>query len=152
MGRSAITNRLLARGEKTWTFGSGLTAYRQAENYTDKDGIYMETQSGRFIWDGNYEFIDPGMSDGWTEYWFGANKLGGLTTATKDVAINFEIPAQRPGTAKLAVSPTGAWPGAIHELYAGDEKVWSQTADLAYGQAFHAEIPLGQTPPARFWS
>lgn len=141
-GTVCYTNRLLARGEKTWTFGSGLTAHRQAENYTDKDGIYMETQSGRFIWDGDYEFIDPGMSDGWTEYWFGANKLGGLTTATKDVAINFEIPAQRPGPAKLAVSPTGAWLGAALELYAGDEKVWNQTADLAYGQAFHAEIPL----------
>ena len=59
-GTVCYTNRLLARGEKTWTFGSGLTAYRQAENYTDKDGIYMETQSGRFIWDGDYEFIDPG--------------------------------------------------------------------------------------------
>ena len=141
-GTVCFTNRMLARGEKTWTFGSGITAYRQAENYTDKDGIYMETQSGRFIWDGNYEFIDPGMSDGWTEYWFGANKLGGLTTATKDVAINIDIPAQRPGTAKLAVSPTAAWAGAIHEFYAGGQKVWSQTADLDYGQAFHAEIPL----------
>ena len=142
-GTVCYTNRLLARGEKTWTFGSGITAYRQAENYTDKDGIYMETQSGRFIWDGDYEFIDPGKSDGWTEYWFGANKLGGLTTATKDVAINFEIPAQRPSDAKLAVSPTGAWPGAVHELYAGDQKVWSQTADLTYGQAFRAMVPLG---------
>ena len=142
-GTVCATNRLLARGEKTWTFGSGLTAYRQAENYTDHDGIYMETQSGRFIWDGDYEFIDPGKSDGWTEYWFGANKIGGLTTATKDVAINFAIPPQRPGAAKLAVSPTGPWPEAIHELYAGDEKVWSQTADLSYGQAFHAEFPLG---------
>jgi Tfp pilus assembly protein PilF len=144
-GTVCYTNRLLARGEKTWTFGSGLTAYRQAESYTDKDGIYMETQSGRFIWDGDYEFIDPGKSDGWTEYWFGANKLGGLTTATKDVAINLDIPAQRPGAAKLAVSPTGAWPGAALELYAGDEKVWSQTADLVYGQALHAEFELAES-------
>lgn len=141
-GTLCVTNRLLARGEKTWTFGSGRTAYRQAENYTDHDGIYMETQSGRFIWDGNYEFIDPGMSDGWTEYWLGANKLGGLSTATKDVAINFEIPAQRPGTAKLAVSPTGAWPAATAELEADGGEVWSKTADLTYGTALHTEIPL----------
>jgi Flp pilus assembly protein TadD len=141
-GTVCYTNRLLARGEKTWTFGSGRTAYRQAEHYTDKDGIYMETQSGRFIWDGNYEFIDPGMSDGWTEYWLGANKLGGLSTATKDGALNFEIPAQRPGGAKLLFSPTGARPGAILELDAGGEKIWSQTADLTYGDAFAAEIPL----------
>ncbi|MGA3165989.1 MAG: DUF5107 domain-containing protein [Terriglobia bacterium] len=142
-GTICSTNRLLARGEKTWTFGSGLTAYRQAENYTDHDGIYMETQSGRFIWDGNYELIDPGKTDGWTEYWFGAGKLGGLTTATKDLAINFEIPSQRPGTAKLSVTPTGVIPSALHEIYAGDQKIWSQTQDLTLGKSFHAELPLG---------
>jgi tetratricopeptide (TPR) repeat protein len=143
-GTICYTNRLLARGEKTWTFGSGLTAYRQAENYTDHDGIYMETQSGRFIWDGNYEFIDPGKTDGWTEYWFGAGKLGGLTTATRDVAIHFDIPAQRPGIAQLAVTPTGDFPEAAHELYSGGQKTWSETKDLTFGKAFHAELPLGR--------
>ena len=143
-GTICYTNRLLARGEKTWTFGSGLTAWRQAENYTDHDGIYMETQSGRFIWDGNYEFIDPGKSDGWTEYWFGAGKLGGLTTVTRDVAVSFEIPAQRPGVAKLAATPTGTFPGANHELYSGGQKIWSETKDLTSGEAFQAEVPLGR--------
>jgi tetratricopeptide (TPR) repeat protein len=143
-GTICYTNRLLARGEKTWTFGSGLTAYRQAENYTDHDGIYMETQSGRFIWDGNYEFIDPGKTDGWTEYWFGAGKLGGLTTTTRDVAIHFDIPAQRPGIAKLAVSPTGDFPGAVHELYSGGQKIWGETQDLTFGKASQAEVPLGR--------
>ncbi len=143
-GTICYTNRLLARGEKTWTFGSGLTAYRQAENYTDHDGIYMETQSGRFIWDGNYEFIDPGKADGWTEYWLGAGKLGGLTTATRDVAVNFDIPTQRPGVAKLAVTPTGAFPGAVHEVYSDRQEIWSETKDLTFGEVFHAEVPLGQ--------
>jgi tetratricopeptide (TPR) repeat protein len=143
-GTICYTNRMLARGEKTWTFGSGLTAYRQAENYTDHDGIYMETQSGRFIWDGNYEFIDPGKTDGWTEYWFGAGKLGGLTTATRDLAVHFDIPAQRPGAAKLAVTPTGDFPGALHELYSAGQKIWSETRDLTLGKAFRAEVPLGQ--------
>ena len=143
-GTICYTNRLLARGEKTWTFGSGLTAYRQAENYTDHDGIYMETQSGRFIWDGNYEFIDPGKTDGWTEYWLGAGKLGGLTTATRDVAIHFDIPPQRPGVAKLAVTSTGDFPAAIHQLYSAGQKIWSETKDLTFGKAFQAEVPLGQ--------
>ena len=143
-GTICYTNRLLARGEKTWTFGSGLTAYRQAENYTDRDGIYMEMQSGRFIWDGNYEFIDPGKTDGWTEYWFGAGKLGGLTTATRDLAVHFDIPAQRPGIAKLAVTPTGDFPGAVLELYSEGRKIWGETKDLKLGTAVQAEVPLGQ--------
>ncbi|HVN77363.1 MAG TPA: DUF5107 domain-containing protein, partial [Terriglobia bacterium] len=142
-GTICFTNRLLARGMKTWTFGSGLTALRQMATYTDNDGLYMETQSGRFIWDGNYEFIDPGKTDGWTEYWFGASKLGGLTTATRDVAINFEVPQTRPAMGKLVVTATASFPGAVLELYAGDRQVWKQTQDLSFGSAVGADLSLG---------
>ena len=141
-GTICFTNRLLARGMKTWTFGSGLTALGHMAVYTDKDGLYMETQSGRFIWDGNYEFIDPGKTDGWTEYWYGAGKLGGLTTATRDVAALLELPKQRPGTAQLAVTPTGTFHRSVLELLAGGKTIWSATQDLTVGSAYRSTIPL----------
>ena len=143
-GTICYTNRLLARGMKTWTFGSGLTALRHMAAYTDNDGLYMETQSGRFIWDGNYEFIDPGESDGWTEYWYGAGKLGGLTTATRDIAISFEAPVERPAAARLAVTATGSFPQSILELWIGKEKVWSTSQDLDVRTVFQASISLPQ--------
>jgi tetratricopeptide (TPR) repeat protein len=141
-GTICYTNRLLARGMKTWTFGSGQTALRHMAVYTDNDGLYMETQSGRFIWDGNYEFIDPGKTDGWTEYWFGAGGLGGLTTATRDVAVLFETPKERPGEAKLAVTATASFAQASLEVLAGGKPVWTAKADLAVGTAYRAAVPL----------
>ncbi|HYK88914.1 MAG TPA: DUF5107 domain-containing protein [Acidobacteriota bacterium] len=141
-GTICYTNRLLARGMKTWTFGSGLTALRHMANYTDSDGLYMEMQSGRFIWDGNYEFIDPGKTDGWTEYWFGAGSLGGLTTATRDVAVLLEAPKERPADAKLAVTPTAAFPGAGIELRAADRVIWQTRQDLSPGRVYRSSIPL----------
>ena len=103
----------------------------------------METQSGRFIWDGNYEFIDPGQTDGWTEYWFGTGGLGGLTTATQDVAVHLDLPKQLPGTAQLAATATGVFAKAILELYAGDDAIWSATAEnLAVGTVFRSSISL----------
>ena len=144
-GTICATNRLLARGMKTWTFGSGLTALRHMALYTDTDGLYMETQSGRFIWDGNYEFIDPGKTDGWTEYWYGAGRLGGLTTATADVALFFDIPRARSGSAVLKAVATGPFPQSVLELRAGKEKLWSAVADLGVGSAFQASVSL---PPA----
>jgi tetratricopeptide (TPR) repeat protein len=142
-GTICSKNHLLARGMKTWTFGSGLTALRHMAVYTDTDGLYMETQSGRFIWDGNYEFIDPGKTDGWTEYWYGAGKLGGLTTATRDLAVFLELPEQRPGTARLAVTATAFFPRSTLELLAGGKAVWSATQDLAVGSNYSGSIPLG---------
>lgn len=142
-GTICYKNHLLARGMKTWTFGSGREGRQQATTYSDTGDLYMEMQSGRFVWDGIYEFIDPGMSDGWTEYWYGAGHLGGLTTANPDVAVHFKIPPKRPGTASLAVTPTADYPGAVQELYAGKQKIWNATQDLRVGSASHAEIPLG---------
>ena len=135
-------DHLLARGMKTWTFGSGGEGRQQATTYSDTGDLYMEMQSGRFVWDGIYEFIDPGMSDGWTEYWFGAGHLGGLTTATPDAAVHFEIPPKRPGTARLAVTPTADFTGAVLELFAGNQEVWNSKQDLKVGWASHVEIPL----------
>ncbi len=148
-GTICFTNRLLARGMKTWTFGSGLTALRHMALYTDNDGLYMETQSGRFIWDGNYEFIDPGKTDGWTEYWFGAGNLGGLTTATRDVAVFLDLTGQRSGAARLAVTATAPFPRTSLELFAGDERIWSTTQDLTVGSAFHSSVPLSENSKGR---
>jgi tetratricopeptide (TPR) repeat protein len=143
-GTICHTNRLLARGMKTWTFGAGPTALRQMATYTDNDGLYMETQSGRFIWDGNYEFIDPGQTDGWTERWFGAGGLGGLTTATSDAAILLETPATFPGEARLTVTTTASFPQAKLELKVGERSIWTAQADLAHGQVYRSEITLGE--------
>lgn len=142
-GTICYKNHLLARGMKTWTFGSGNEGKQQATTYSDTGDLYMEMQSGRFVWDGIYEFIDPGMSDGWTEYWYGAGHLGGLTTANPNAAVHFEIPPQRPGTARLAVTTTTDFPDSSLELYAGKQKVWSKKTDLEVGSASHTVIPLG---------
>ncbi len=138
-GTICYTNRRLARGIKTWTWGTGEAAKRQMETYTDSDGPYIEVQSGRFVWDGNYEFIEPGKSDGWTEYWYGAGGLGGLTTANRDVAIYFDV---RKDSARLALKTTGNFPKASLELKANDDVVWRTRQDLTIGNVYRTQIAL----------
>ncbi|MGH9844933.1 MAG: DUF5107 domain-containing protein [Blastocatellia bacterium] len=138
-GTVCYTDRRIARGVKTWTWGVGDAARRQMEHYTDTDGPYVEVQSGRFVWDGNYEFIEPGKSDGWTEYWYGTGGLGELTTATRDAAISFNVQAE---TARLAVMPTGNFPIILLELKAGERVLWRTRQDLTVGQGYRTEISL----------
>lgn len=147
-GTVCYTNRRLARGVKTWTWGTGEDAMRQMAHYTDSDGPYIEVQSGRFVWDGNYEFIEPGKSDGWTEYWYGARKLGGLTTATRDVAIFFDAsPDRQDGTSKLTVVATRRFPNAALRLMAGNAIVWSAQKNLSPVDVYRTEIKL--TPESK---
>ena len=148
-GTICTADRFLARGVKTWTWGTGPAAQRHMQSYTDSNVPYVEVQSGRFVWDGNYEFIGPGMSDGWTEYWYGAGGLGGLSTATRDVALSLVLPSGNVGSATLTVAPTGNFPAAQMELLAGNETVWKAKADLAVGSVFKATVPLPATTAQR---
>jgi len=141
-GTICTADRFLARGVKTWTWGTGPAAQRHMQSYTDSNVPYVEVQSGRFVWDGNYEFIGPGMSDGWTEYWYGAGGLGGLSTATRDLALSLDLPSGNVGSATLTATPTGNFPAAQLELLAGEETVWKTTADLAVGKVFKATLEL----------
>jgi tetratricopeptide (TPR) repeat protein len=141
-GTICTADRFLARGVKTWTWGTGPAAQRHMQSYTDSNVPYVEVQSGRFVWDGNYEFIGPGMSDGWTEYWYGAGGLGGLSTATRDLALSLDLPSGNVGSATLTATPTGNFPAAQLELLAGEETVWKTTADLAVGKVFKVMVPL----------
>ena len=141
-GTICTADRFLARGVKTWTWGTGPAAQRHMQSYTDSNVPYVEVQSGRFVWDGNYEFMGPGMSDGWTEYWYGAGGLGGLSTASRDLALSLDLPSGNLGSATLMATPTGNFPAAQMELLAGDETVWKSTADLAVGKVFKVMVPL----------
>ncbi len=138
-GTICWTDRRLARGVKTWTWGTGDAAMRQMKHYTDTDGPYVEVQSGRFVWDGNYEFIEPGKTDGWTEYWFGTGNLGGMTTATRDAAIYFDVQQQQ---ATLAVTATGKFPQAALRLMAGETTVWSAQQSLSPTNVYRTKIVL----------
>ncbi|MBS1812311.1 MAG: DUF5107 domain-containing protein [Acidobacteria bacterium] len=138
-GTICWTDRRLARGVKTWTWGTGEAAMRQMKHYTDNDGPYVEVQSGRFVWDGNYEFIEPGKSDGWTEYWFGVGNLGGMTTATRDAMISFDV---QPQQAKLAVTATGRFPNATLKLTAGETTIWSTQQSLSPATVYRTNIAL----------
>jgi Tfp pilus assembly protein PilF len=138
-GTICYANRQLARGVKTWTWGTGEAARRQMESYTDHDGPYIEVQSGRFVWDGNYEFIEPGKSDGWTEYWYGVGGLGGLTTANRDLAIFFD---EQNNVVILTARSTGNFPNASLELKAGAKIIWKARQDLMVGRTYRTQIAL----------
>jgi len=148
-GTFCYTDRRIARGIKTWTWGVGGIGLRHVENYTDSGIPYIEVQSGRFVWDGNYEFIGPGKSDGWTEYWYGIGGLGGMKTASRDVVLNLDFDANNPGLAKLRVSSTGNYPEALLSWSVDGVERGKARMPLAVGETAEREVDvsdLSQSP------
>jgi tetratricopeptide (TPR) repeat protein len=108
-------DRRLVQGMKMWTFGYGPGAELVQQGYTDHAGPYVEVQSGRHVWDGHYEWVAPDKVENWSEWWIPVGGIGGLTTMTRDVALNLTTqpdPARNNSVVELALSPTRVLRGA----------------------------------------
>ena len=127
-GLVRYANRFVARGAKIWTWGAGAAAGQQLAAYTDADGPYAELHSGRFAGHGQYEFLEPGTADGWTEYWYPVRGIGGFVTANLKGALNV---VEKPGAATVGVFPTREWKQATVRLLRQGREVARAEADLS---------------------
>ena len=75
-------DRRIVQGMKMWTFGYGEGSKSHERGYTDNAGPYVELQSGRYVWDGHYEWVAPHEVESWTEWWIPVAGTNGLTTLT----------------------------------------------------------------------
>ncbi len=101
-------DRRVVQGMKMWTFGFGPGSSEVEHSYTDKAGPYFEAQSGRMVWDGHYEWVYPHEVEQWHEWWIPVAGINGLTTMSKEVALNVEVhPGSKGATSfvQVALSP-----------------------------------------------
>lgn len=132
-------DRFEARGAKMWTWGTGANAAREAKTYADPgDGEYMELQSGRFLGDSEYHFIDPHTEDGWTEYWFPIADLDGVSTATPNLVAYL---TRKPDGIECQIMATETFPSLTVSLRSGTQELFSRTTSLRAGTVFKADVP-----------
>ena len=131
-------DRFEARGAKLWTWGTGANAAREAKTYADPgDGEYMELQSGRFLGDSEYHFLDPHTEDGWTEYWFPIAGLDGVSTAAPNLAAYL---TRKPDSVECQVMATETFPSITFTLQAGTRELFTRTTSLRAGATFKANV------------
>ncbi|MEA1997565.1 MAG: DUF5107 domain-containing protein, partial [Gemmatimonadota bacterium] len=142
-GTFRFADRRVVQGMKTWTWGMGRRAGSITRGYTDKAGPYIEIQSGRHVWDGHYEWLDPHRVEGWSEWWFPVSGIGGFTTTSLDAALNLEVIPGRSGKksmVKLGLSPNRMIPEAVITVSSSAGELLKATTDLRPGKPFNREI------------
>lgn len=131
-------DRRVVQGMKMWTFGYGPSSKIYERGYTDNAGPYVEVQSGRMVWDGHYEWVEPHKFETWHERWVPVSGIGGLTTIRADVALNL-----KPGNGAVSVglSSCRPLPGARITVRSAAGLILSTTADLVPGKPFNQSVP-----------
>ena len=135
-------DRRIVQGMKLWTFGYGEMATALERAYTDHAGPYIEVQSGRHVWDGHYEWVGPHKVEQWSEWWLPVSGIGGLTTTTRDVALNLEVEEH---AVRVRLAATRVLNGASVTVTAGDIEILSTRADLAPGKPMDRRVATART-------
>ena len=133
-------NRFVARGAGIWTWGAGAPGRQHVSTYTDADGPYVELRSGRFAGHRQYEFLEPGATDGWTEYWYPVRGIGGFITANLNGALNV---MEKPGAVMVGISPTRVWKQATVRLLHRGREIARASADLSPKKPWRRDFVLG---------
>jgi tetratricopeptide (TPR) repeat protein len=81
-------------GMKLWSWGRSDVGIVNQSALTDDGSIYAETQCGAMETQLDFDFLPPGVTRSWREWWLPLREIGGLTCASADLG------------ARLSVNPT----------------------------------------------
>jgi tetratricopeptide (TPR) repeat protein len=166
-----LVNHHIAPGKKQWTWGNHEFGYAWDRNLTDPDenGVYwpyIEIMAGVYTDNQpDFSFLQPGETKTWSQFLYPIQKIGPAQHANLKAAISLRVleddrargtaahseasRAPRPAdalssVARLGVSVTQEFPGAIVEVAARGKTIFSTARDLAPGRPFVEEIKLPQ--------
>ena len=135
-------DRRVVQGMKLWTFGYGESSKTYERGYTDSAGPYVELQSGRYVWDGHYEWVEPHQTESWNEWWIPVSATGGLTTLSRDAALNLQIPANGSGDGTIVLAATRHLSAAKVTVRDAKQELMSVQTDLDPSAPFRKSFAL----------
>jgi len=80
-------------GMKLWSWGSSDVGIVNQSALTDDGSIYAETQCGAMETQLDFDFLPPGVTRSWREWWLPLRAIGGLTCASADLGARISVNA-----------------------------------------------------------
>ena len=126
-------------GQKFWTWGTARSGLIWEDLLTDKDGQYIEVQSGRLPTQGDTWIFEPHMTEAWDEYWYPVRNMKGFVKANSEAAVNLS-----PGDGKLilAVNATRHYRNATLRVLADAREVLNRKLTVGPQQPWQDEIAV----------
>ncbi|MDR1833593.1 MAG: DUF5107 domain-containing protein, partial [Propionibacteriaceae bacterium] len=129
----------VAPGKKQWTWGNAPFGWAWDRQLTDSDGPYVELMAGAFTDNQpDFSYLAPGETKVFSQFWYPIQQIGPVQAATRLAAAALSV---KDGSAKIGVCVTEPVVGAQIAL-SGGSQFFAQTADLAPGTPFTAQVAL----------
>ena len=149
-------------GMKLWSWGRSEVGIVNQTALTDDGSLYAETQCGAMETQLDFEFLPPGESRSWREWWLPLRGLGGLSYATPEAGARLTVAQGDNNRMELLVGLCPVRPMQNLHLTVGlpgqtlvDEKIscapespWSQTTGIDPRLLADRPLSLRVTDPA----
>lgn len=124
-------------GRKFWTWGTAPSGQIWEGILTDKDGPYIEVQSGRLLTQGDTWMFEPHMQESFEEYWYPVKKLGSLVKAGRDAALGL---TRNGNQLRVAIQTTGDFANCSVEIKAGGKTASFTKVRFQAVETWHQEV------------
>ncbi len=130
-GVAHLADPQVVAGKKLYLWGDADDAIVRS-TLTDNFPSYVEIQAGLFQNQGIFQFLEPGVSRTFSEYWIPIHDMDGISRVTGEALVNLERrtePAKGP-VLFLEVSATHAIQGAAIRVFSPGQPAFQTRADL----------------------
>lgn len=129
-GYAHFANAEDVAGMKLWSWGRSDVGIVNQTALTDDGSIYAETQCGAMETQLDFDFLPPGMSRTWREWWLPLRDIGGLSFANAEIGARLHI-SQGDDETNLSLSvgicPAIRLEDAMVEVSVEDKNVLAET-------------------------
>jgi Domain of unknown function (DUF5107) len=129
--------------KKIFGWGNDSSALDWRHRLSDNNSAYVELQSGLFKDQVTYQFLEPGHSIHFTEFWMPVRGIGSITRANLNGVVAMERETQPDGRAslKLGFNANRAISGAKIVISDGEKNVFEETSSLDPAVTWMHRIP-----------
>lgn len=126
-------------GMKLWSWGNAGVGVVNQTALTDDGSLYAETQCGAMETQLDFDFLQPGKTRAWREWWLPLRGMGGLSCASAELGARVNLAVgEDDQTAKItiAVCPACEFKNASLQLATPGKILYHQTGDLSPNQPY----------------
>ncbi len=109
-GYAHIAKRQDVSGMKLWSWGNAPVGVVNQTSLTDDGSQYAETQCGAMETQLDFDFLQPGQTRTWREWWLPLRGMGGLTCASETLGARISLATVEDEVIKLIVALCPAIP------------------------------------------
>ena len=130
-------------GMKLWSWGQSDVGIVNQTALMDDGALYAETQCGAMETQLDFDFLQPGTTRMWREWWLPLRELGGLTCASDNIGALLQLtPSEddRMVTLNIAICPVITIPAAEIILSIPNGTILQEEASISPQKIWHKEI------------